>query len=322
MNAAVAPETRWEQLWRVRAQFFRGPRPPGRSTSKEVMLTVSILQKGSMLAVSILMYIDTANFAERPPPFTSLRVRCFSDLPSAVVDRVGTASHRDGVHAMLVRVFYVSAIAASATTVEIQTISSTAQIRNRRLDVTGVLVRSSHHFAQVLEGRQEAVEDIVRRVLNDDRHDRPRLLLEESIWRRAFSEWSPEIAQREDLGAILAELHQVGESRAADLHEVLKRIEPALSYSSGIATRSSSTLERHDRRRECSSALDPSMRVEREAVRHAEFALVRHGVAVLKSSASSERNAREQRPPPFVLRTPTAHPGAAARTSPGTTKHH
>jgi hypothetical protein len=87
----------------------------------------------------------------------------------------------------LVRLFYVSEIPAPISAVDVQVILGASQIRNRRLDVTGMLAQSDDHFAQVLEGRREAVDEVMARISRDSRHAAVRILLEESITRRQFA---------------------------------------------------------------------------------------------------------------------------------------
>lgn len=86
----------------------------------------------------------------------------------------------------LVRAFYVSAIVAPLSDVDVQAILGAAQMKNRRVDVTGMLAQSGSHFAHVLEGRHDAVQETLARVARDARHSRVRVLLEEAITRRQF----------------------------------------------------------------------------------------------------------------------------------------
>ena len=72
--------------------------------------------------------------------------------------------------ATLERIFYVSRIAEAGGPVDIRRILGPARMRNRRLDVTGMLAYSGRHFAQVLEGAMPAVEQLVATVARDPRH--------------------------------------------------------------------------------------------------------------------------------------------------------
>jgi hypothetical protein len=59
---------------------------------------------------------------------------------------------------VLVRVFYLSAIGEPLADVEVQVILGASQIWNRRRDGTAMLAQSDGHFAQILEGRREAID--------------------------------------------------------------------------------------------------------------------------------------------------------------------
>ena len=52
----------------------------------------------------------------------------------------------------------------------IESILTAARKNNDRLDVTGLLVQTPTHFMQVLEGRREAVSQILARIMADPRH--------------------------------------------------------------------------------------------------------------------------------------------------------
>lgn len=61
---------------------------------------------------------------------------------------------------------------------------------NARHDITGVLVHVGNRFMQVLEGRHEAVEQLMTRIRNDSRHGDLLVAVDESIRTRAFAQWS------------------------------------------------------------------------------------------------------------------------------------
>ncbi|WIE76745.1 BLUF domain-containing protein [Curtobacterium sp. MCSS17_007] len=65
-----------------------------------------------------------------------------------------------------------------------------ARTRNTVDGLTGMLVHRGGRFMQLLEGPYDAVMATYARILEDDRHDEVRLLVEESIHTRRFPEWS------------------------------------------------------------------------------------------------------------------------------------
>ena len=98
------------------------------------------------------------------------------------------------------RCFYVSEIATGVTDLDVQIILGVAQLNNRRLDVTGMLVQSDGHFAQVLEGRPEVVSGLLEKIRLDRRHRDVRVLLQEDVSRRQFANWGhgTRAARRQD----------------------------------------------------------------------------------------------------------------------------
>ncbi len=111
---------------------------------------------------------------------------------------------------MLVSVFYVSEITEDVSDLDVQVILGTAQINNRRLDVTGMLVQSDGHFVQLLEGREEAVDALMARIARDRRHRKIRVLLRETIVTRQFSRWAMALRRRDDVNEELLRLHRDG----------------------------------------------------------------------------------------------------------------
>lgn len=76
------------------------------------------------------------------------------------------------------------------STAEIRRILTLSRQNNRRLDVSGALLFNRGCFAQVLEGRREAVQHIYERIACDDRHREITMLQAGYAGPRDFSEWS------------------------------------------------------------------------------------------------------------------------------------
>lgn len=127
---------------------------------------------------------------------------------------------------MLVRTFYVSEIASTCSAVDVKVILGQSQVRNRRLDVTGMLAKSDGHFCQVVEGRPEAVDQVMDRVRRDKRHTRLRVLLELPCGRRLFEGWSMGLVVRDDLAAEMTQLHEAGALAGVSMNEVIMRMMP------------------------------------------------------------------------------------------------
>ena len=62
--------------------------------------------------------------------------------------------------------------------------------RNQPLGVTGLLLHRRGRFIQFLEGPERAVRDLVATISRDPRHTRVRVLLDDPVAERQFSEWT------------------------------------------------------------------------------------------------------------------------------------
>lgn len=65
---------------------------------------------------------------------------------------------------------------------------------NRILDVTGILMYEDGIFLQVLEGDRDVVRDLMQKIVEDKRHERLAVLLEEDVERRHFPDWHMALA--------------------------------------------------------------------------------------------------------------------------------
>jgi hypothetical protein len=74
--------------------------------------------------------------------------------------------------------FYVSRARSAFDAAAVQSILHSARRNNARLAITRCLLFSGRSFAQVLEGEQDVVADLVARIAADPRHDGIRLLNE------------------------------------------------------------------------------------------------------------------------------------------------
>src|SRR4051794_24960505 len=73
---------------------------------------------------------------------------------------------------------------------EVDRIVAVARRENERLRVTGALVFTQAHFAQVLEGDQASVETLMARIRRDPRHDRVTIVSAGERDTRLFPQWS------------------------------------------------------------------------------------------------------------------------------------
>jgi len=89
------------------------------------------------------------------------------------------------------RIKYVSRFAQPFRESELEELGKQAAEKNKTLDITGVLMTSGGLFYQVLEGPQDAVDEVFGYIRNDPRHtDVLVLAIEEDVSDRLFPNWS------------------------------------------------------------------------------------------------------------------------------------
>jgi hypothetical protein len=88
------------------------------------------------------------------------------------------------------QIFYVSRATSIFDSPTVQSILQISRRNNARRDVTGCLLFSGRYFAQVLEGEERAVQELVARIAADPRHDGVRFMNEASRIEREYGDWS------------------------------------------------------------------------------------------------------------------------------------
>ncbi len=93
---------------------------------------------------------------------------------------------------MIKRIRYVSRFESPLSEADVQAIGEQSRRNNERLGLTGVLMASGGLFYQVLEGPDEAVDEVYRKIVEDGRHTDLLLLSTETGVNRLFPSWSME----------------------------------------------------------------------------------------------------------------------------------
>lgn len=90
----------------------------------------------------------------------------------------------------LISLLYVSQAAQALDEGGVNPIVDIAMSRNQTLDVTGALLFTGPHFAQVLEGPRAGVEELMVSIERDERHFDVDVLEVADIRERRFPQWS------------------------------------------------------------------------------------------------------------------------------------
>lgn len=89
----------------------------------------------------------------------------------------------------MIQLMYISRKSPNLNSDDINEILSIARTRNEALDVTGLLASLPGFFYQVLEGSEEAVNDIMVSISKDQRHDGVKVLYKRYIQDKEFAQW-------------------------------------------------------------------------------------------------------------------------------------
>lgn len=126
---------------------------------------------------------------------------------------------------MLKQLFYVSRVRHVLSEFEVRAILETSRRNNRRSDITGCLLFSGRHFAQILEGDAAAVTELTNKVRADSRHSDMMIAFEKQIERRLYQSWSMGYLYKRELGDEIELLLQTG-AGSERIAAMLSQIEP------------------------------------------------------------------------------------------------
>jgi hypothetical protein len=101
---------------------------------------------------------------------------------------------------------------------EFQQILAVSVERNLRAGITGALVRSGQSYAQVLEGPESAVSQVMGSIIVDRRHRDVRILLAGGATERCFPNWGmAQIALSNSIEAAIDAVRYASSDQEVDL---------------------------------------------------------------------------------------------------------
>ena len=92
---------------------------------------------------------------------------------------------------------YTSLARLDLTTDDLLAIHKTARHRNALNGITGLLIFNGTHFLQVVEGVEDAIDELVDRLRGDPRHHHLEVKDTRSVEARSFPDWTMELARVE-----------------------------------------------------------------------------------------------------------------------------
>jgi adenylate cyclase len=100
---------------------------------------------------------------------------------------------------MLKRIKYVSRFSSDMSQADIDALVEQASRKNKKLEITGILVASGNLFFQIIEGPAKHIDQLYTSIENDKRHHNVLLLNSEwGVKDRIFPDWS---MKKIDLGS-------------------------------------------------------------------------------------------------------------------------
>lgn len=118
---------------------------------------------------------------------------------------------------VLGHLLYISKAMQPMDRAQLEAIRKISSVRNRELDITGVLFYSAGHFVQLLEGDMDHIHRRFERIADDTRHNDVRLLVLRPSEKRVFAKW--------EMGLLDLDAHN--DARQRDLEELIKLAESA-----------------------------------------------------------------------------------------------
>lgn len=85
---------------------------------------------------------------------------------------------------------YISTPVSNVTENDVRDILSKARKKNAVLGITGILLFSGSLFVQILEGRPDTLDDMVKSIVSDSRHEDVTVLTREAISERTYEDWT------------------------------------------------------------------------------------------------------------------------------------
>ena len=118
---------------------------------------------------------------------------------------------------------------------EVEGIVSAARRRNLKLRVTGALLFDGARFAQLLEGDEAAIDELMADITRDPRHDQLQIASRRGVDTRSFATWSMAYSGPTPSAArIIAEVAQTPEDRPGTA--VIDLVRTLQNGASGILT--------------------------------------------------------------------------------------
>jgi len=118
---------------------------------------------------------------------------------------------------------------------EIRRLHETCARNNAKLGLTGLLVYTGSHFAQLLEGAPRTMSEMMWRIAHDDRHARMRKLFTKPMSQRICAGWGMKLVIAEDADDQVRQLVDAIQPPIQDAASLLGRMQDLASRTRSVA---------------------------------------------------------------------------------------
>lgn len=131
------------------------------------------------------------------------------------------------------RLIYISRITDGISSAELQKIGEVSQRNNQKLNITGVLLYLDGLFFQILEGNEQKIDNLYKKILIDNRHkDIMCLQMEQDINARLFPNWDMQVINLNENTDIFVQPMKSLLQALSSSHQVLEKYtQPAVVQS-------------------------------------------------------------------------------------------
>jgi hypothetical protein len=91
---------------------------------------------------------------------------------------------------VIYHLLYISEQSRLFSDSDVERILNISSVNNHELALTGILIKNGNFFIQLLEGKQETVNQLYQKISLDPRHTRIKTLMTFSDSTRMFPQWS------------------------------------------------------------------------------------------------------------------------------------
>lgn len=122
------------------------------------------------------------------------------------------------------RLTYISKVANNLSQQDVNEIGEISAQNNQQLAITGILLYLHGIFFQILEGKEEKIDTLYKKILKDKRHtDIICLKAETKITHRLFPDWGMKVIHLDDYDAVVIQPVKALLQTLTDSHRILEK---------------------------------------------------------------------------------------------------